>query len=333
MKNQVSNIFPRKNSLLTIAILILAFSLQTCVQKDSANNTEIEVSLSEYQDGLAAVNGTELYYKIIGEGEPLIVVHAGPGMDHNHLYPNIGKLAREFQVIFYDQRGTGHSSAEIDSLDINTSTFVEDLEALRTKFGIDNLNLLGVSWGAMLAMQYAIAYPDHLNALILGCPMGASSDFTHPFSEAIQQARTSEDSLALVKIRQSDAFKNGDPEAADAASKISFKSYFHPGKQHLADQVDYNYGESTMKNRQMVSSLIFQEYQNYDIHDELSNITSPTLVIHGDSDPLPWEFAERIHSAIPNSQFELLKDTGHFIFVEAEEEFLDIVTNFINDHI
>lgn len=61
---------------------------------------------------------------------------------------------------------------------------------------------------------------------------------------------------------------------------------------------------------------------DYDIHDDLQVISASTLILHGDADPILPKFAEQIHQCIPNSEFILLEDTGHFIFVEAQDEFL-----------
>lgn len=286
----------------------------------------------DYEDGLAEVNGTELYYKIIGEGEPIVILHGGPGMDHNHLFASVGKLSSDLQVIFYDQRGTGNSSGEIDSAKINTATFVEDLEAIRKVFDLGKMNLMGMSWGGMLAMQYAMAYPDRLNTLILGCTMGASSDFFKPFGEILQQRRTSEDSLAMAKIREIEGYKNYDREIRNKFSRLSFKTYFHPDKQHLAESIDFNNTPNTFKNGGTVRSLILQEYRDYDFHDDLQVVSAPTLILHGDADPILPKFVEQIHRSIPNSEFVLLEDTGHFIFVEAADEFLSRTIRFVEQH-
>ncbi len=286
----------------------------------------------DFEDGFAEVNGTELYYKIIGEGEPIVILHGGPGMDHNHLFESVSKLSSDLEVIFYDQRGTGKSSGDIDSTNINTATFVDDLEALRQKLSLDKMNLLGISWGGMLAMQYAMAYPDHLNVLILGCPMGASSEFFGPFNEINQQRRTSEDSLAMIKLSETEGFKNFDPEIRNKYSRLRFKPYFHPDNHHLAKRINFDYAPNTFKNGRKVHSLIFQEYVDYDIHDDLQVISASTLILHGDADPILPKFAEQIHQSIPNSEFVLLEDTGHLIFVEAQDEFLSKTIHFFQLH-
>jgi proline iminopeptidase len=63
--------------------------------------------------GYIQTNGINTFYKILGEGEPIIVVHGGPGMAHNYLLPKFKRLAKNFKVIFYDQRACGKTSGEV----------------------------------------------------------------------------------------------------------------------------------------------------------------------------------------------------------------------------
>ncbi|MHC4243437.1 MAG: hypothetical protein ACYSU4_13605, partial [Planctomycetota bacterium] len=81
------------------------------------------------EEGLIRVNKAQLYYKAMGHGEPIIVIHGGPGFDHIHMLP-FGELASDYKVIFYDQRATGNSTGSVDSNSITVDNFVEDLEGL-----------------------------------------------------------------------------------------------------------------------------------------------------------------------------------------------------------
>ena len=114
------------------------------------------------KEGFANVNDVQLYYKIIGEGEPIVVLHGGPGFDHNHMLPFV-ELANDYKVIFYDQRATGNSTGNVDVNSITVDNFVEDLEGLRKKLNLGRVTLVGHSWGAMLAM-----FLNHLIAVYLG---------------------------------------------------------------------------------------------------------------------------------------------------------------------
>ncbi|TVQ05815.1 MAG: alpha/beta fold hydrolase, partial [Balneolaceae bacterium] len=150
----------------TVILLIALITILGCREK-----TEI------HTEGMLMVNETDLYVNIIGEGEPLIVLHGGPGLSHDYFLPHIELLSEEVKVILFDQRGMGRSSVELDSTSFSLDLLVEDIEALRKELGIDAIHLMGHSWGGIVAMQYAVTYPGSLKSLILCNSMPATPQF------------------------------------------------------------------------------------------------------------------------------------------------------------
>src|SRR5882672_7428202 len=97
-------------------------------------------------EGRKKINGTSLYFKIIGTGEPIVIVHGGPAMNYSYFIPHLNKLAKTYKVVFYDQRASGKSA--VSSPDsISLKFFADDLEAIRKELGVEKLTLLGHSWG------------------------------------------------------------------------------------------------------------------------------------------------------------------------------------------
>ena len=137
--------------------------------------------------GLQVVNGTHLYYEIIGKGAPLFVLHGGPGNSHSYFLPYLEPLSDEYQLFFYDQRGTGLSDGKMDLAAISIDQFVEDLEALRVAFGLEKISLMGHSWGAIIAIAYALKYQVHLAHLILVDSVPVNSMFLIQFSNTLQK--------------------------------------------------------------------------------------------------------------------------------------------------
>ncbi len=103
--------------------------------------------------------GSTIFCRTIGKGKPLIVIHGGPGSGQDYLLPQFYDLAKNNFVIFYDQRGAGRSTGEINEDSMAISVFVKDLEVLRKAFNFDRVSLLGHSWGGFVAMHYAIEHP------------------------------------------------------------------------------------------------------------------------------------------------------------------------------
>src|SRR5690349_24666370 len=81
----------------------------------------------ESNEGLKQVNGIELYYKAIGKGRPLVVVHGGPGLDEGYFHPSLDPLSKKYQLITYDQRGSGRSKGTLDTARLSVDHYVEDI--------------------------------------------------------------------------------------------------------------------------------------------------------------------------------------------------------------
>ena len=127
------------------------------------------------QEGYVSVQGARLYYKAMGDGVPIVVVHGGPGFDHMHMLP-VSRLADTYKLVFYDQRASGRSTGKVDRQSITAKRFVEDLKKIQRSLSLDKFHLLGHSWGAMLALLYGITYPEDLRTMVLLAP---SASFEH----------------------------------------------------------------------------------------------------------------------------------------------------------
>ena len=115
----------------------------------------------------ADVNGTSLYYEVVGSGNPLLIMHGGLGFDHTYFRPWIDSLSEDSKLIFYDHRGNGRSDRSKPLDDVHHSTWADDANALREHLGIEKIVLMGHSYGGVLALHYALRYPDTLSGLIL----------------------------------------------------------------------------------------------------------------------------------------------------------------------
>ncbi|MCP4547517.1 MAG: alpha/beta fold hydrolase [bacterium] len=277
-------------------------------------------------DGYVEVDGARLYYKAIGSGEPIVVLHGGPGFDHQTFLPDLELLAEHNRVIFYDQRGSGLSEGPVDSVSITIENFIADIEAIRKHFNIEKLNLLGHSWGGILAMHYAVEHPGNLNTLIVASA-GASSDCFGAMGENISANRTPEDWEALGEIYESEEFKADDPAAIEAFWRIYFKVYFPDPS--FADSMNLAMTERTIKNGNAVAGNILASVGDFDLCDALAAVTCPALVIHGEADPMPTTYAEQINECLPNSELVIVENAGHWLFVDGREPFCRSIAGFV----
>ncbi|MES1259981.1 MAG: alpha/beta fold hydrolase, partial [Gemmatimonadota bacterium] len=104
------------------------------------------------------MRGVELFERRAGNGPEVVVLHGGPGAHHDYLLPGFDRLATGRTLVYYDQRGGGRSPVGRD-VPVGWREHVDDLEALRDVWRMDRLHLCGYSWGALLAMLYAVTYP------------------------------------------------------------------------------------------------------------------------------------------------------------------------------
>ncbi len=278
------------------------------------------------ETGFVENGAHSLHYKTLGSGDPIVVLHGGPGFDHRQFLPFIWELAERHQVILYDQRCTGLSTGPVDSTSVNIDTFIDDIEAVRRHFGLERMNLLGHSWGGILAMQYALRHQDRLESLIL-CSTAATIESFPEMRATYEANRAPGDGELLTEIYESDAFQGGDPLAYERFWRVYFKPYF--ADQSQVEKMDLLFTENTIANSNAVAGLVFGSIGDFDLHDDLKSLRCPTLIVHGDADPMHYKYAERIHQSIAGSELVIVEGAGHWIFVDGTDGFRRSILDFL----
>ena len=121
------------------------------------------------------VGNARLYSREVGHGTAIIILHGGPDFDHRYLLPELDRLSDSFRLIYYDQRGRGRSADRVQPEDVTLASDIADMEKVRQYFHLDSVVLLGHSWGTVLALEYALRYPERVSHLILMNPAPAST--------------------------------------------------------------------------------------------------------------------------------------------------------------
>jgi len=138
---------------------------------------------------------------------------------------------------------------------------------------------------------------------------------------------TPEDSLQRLELLNSAAFKDRESGAFEKLLRIHFRNVFYD--RSLADSLTLTFQPDFAETSLKLQNL-FKDIASYDIHDDLSKINCPTLVVHGDHDDNPLEGSQKIHENISNSKFVLFKNCGHFPFVETQDEFFKTIRDFLS---
>jgi proline iminopeptidase len=316
----------RKSVLLLVLCIMTAFSGAGCRPLDGPSSNSIAPP-----EGLKDINGTQLYYKAIGTGEPIFFLHGGPGGSHRYFLPHMQQLADEYQLVFYDQRGTGLSNGRLDLRAISIDQFVEDLEALRVAFGFEKISLVGHSWGAVIALFYAFKYQAHLNRLILVDPRPVTNAFLAEQGKTIQQRlqRLSPEAQQMLNTLCMRPSAELSAEARMECFKLDAALRFYDPTKALA--MDDTTEENTAKNAANIRSLLTTSFnrRQKEIDTTLRTLSVPTVIIHGDFDPIPIGASEYIQQRIPASQLVIIKESGHFPFVEQPEMFFTAIRAFM----
>jgi proline iminopeptidase len=276
-----------------------------------------------------AVPGAELYVREVGSGIPLIVVHGGPDFNHAYLLPEMDRLAADARVIYYDQRGRGRSSRGVVPEDVGIDSEIEDLDHVGRHAGGTSIALLGHSWGGLLAMEYATRHPAKVSHLILLNTSPASHDDLMALQER-RRGSEAEVLAAMQTVASRPAYVAGDIATEAEYYRLHFSAAFHDG-QHLervVRRLRVDFTPSSIVLARAIEARLYQQTwlaPDYDLLARLRRTTVPTLVIHGDRDLVPLACARRVVAAVPAARSVVLRECGHFAFVERPDDVVRVV--------
>jgi proline iminopeptidase len=280
----------------------------------------------------ARIRGTEIWFDVEGAGlvpdgprmveKPVaFVIHGGPGGDHSYYKPWLSPLADKMQLVYIDHRGQGRSARgprETYTLENN----VEDLEALRDYLGLDKIVLLGASYGGMVALSYAVRYPQYVSHL-LAIVTTPHSGFLDRAKEILTERGTDEQRAVAEKLW-----------AGNFSDDEDLRHYFDVMQLMYSLKHDPAAGQDAQARSIYSADAINEGFggflRTYDVTNQLHKITAPTLVIGAAHD---WicapEFSAEIASKIPNADLRLFEHSGHSVITDEHQAFLDVIRGFI----
>jgi 3-oxoadipate enol-lactonase len=248
---------------------------------------------------LARVGEVELSYERAGSGPPLLAIMGMSGTRLSWGESFLGALRESFETIAYDHRGVGESSRLEEPFTI--TDLARDAIGLLDVLELDSVHVLGISMGGMVAQELALAHPERIRSLVLGCTYcgGPGSSLASPAvaQRLVESLRSGDRAVALRtgwEISISPRFRD-DPELYDA---------------YLARALQ----------RPVARAVILAQMQAIAAHDtsaRLSGLEPPTLIVHGSADDLiPVQNAHVIAGHMPQARKEILDDAGHLFFWE-----------------
>ncbi len=295
-----------------LLLLLSLFSLKTIAQ---------EVVF----DGIKKINGQTLYFKVIGKGEPLLIVHGGPGLNMQYIEPHLRYLADDYQLIFFDPRSTGESDIPNDSNATEYKYLINDIEGIRKTFNVDKINILAHSWGAKLTLHYALKYPDNIKSLILVAPSALGNSY-----DSLQQVYAGNRSVQSGFFEKKKEIMQRHISLIEIKQRHSFMlSMYNPED---VDKITLTYPENYADAQIALFRGLSHDYKKYDVdfYDQLAKVKAPVLIVRGDVDAIPLAAHEKMQQSLANAKLIRFTKSGHFPFLEEPEHFKEVLNEFID---
>ncbi len=275
-------------------------------------------SVTERRSGFAEVNGARLFYVVEGAGPPLVLLHAGVS-DHQMWDAVVPAFSDRYQVIRYDHRGFGQSSSPAGTFALH-----EDLHGLLGHLGVTRAAIVGVSMGGSTAIDYTLAYPELVTALVAvaaglsggPAPTEEEKQFYAPF-EAAYAAKDLERILELETFLWLVGPGRKPGSAVDPALRTRFQAI-----------------ERANLEREFSVAGAESEPQAVPLDPpaagRLGEVQVPTLVIVGDADvPRCVENAAVVADGISGARRVVLPNVAHMVPMEVPAEFNRLLGDFL----
>lgn len=251
------------------------------------SGSEVLAQEASAEGFVEAGEGVRLYYRIVGNGpEPVVLIHGGPGFTSDYLIDDLETMARAHSLFAYDQRGIGRSTLVSDSSALAAQKYVDDLEAVRKHLGLEQLTLLGHSWGVAPAILYAAQYPARVRRMIL---VGTIPAERAGLARAFQTMAAARDSATLRRMAELERTREVEPDNLEACREY-YQLWFTPffGVRGAASRMkgDVCAGSpESLRNKQNVDRYTFASLDDWNWTQTLNGVAVPTLIIQGELDP------------------------------------------------
>jgi proline-specific peptidase len=281
--------------------------------------------------GFIDVPGGPVWYKIVGTGSgiPVLALHGGPG-GTSCGFTLLEPLGDQRPIVRYDQLGTGRSGRPEDLSLWTVEHFVEELHVLRMELGLDQMHLLGHSWGGSLAAAYVLEKgTDGIASVILSSPLLSTPLWVADAN--LQRSQLPEDVQRM--LTEHEKAGTTDSEEYEAASEVYYERHMYAG-----EKPEPNPECASAPRSQFVYEYMWgpQEFYatgtlvDFDVTDRLHEIDAPVLFLTGQFDEARPETVAGFQKLVPGSQFTVIMDAGHATLSKKPEEYRAVLENFLD---
>jgi proline iminopeptidase len=281
-------------------------------------------------EGFVAVPGGRIWYRVVGHGPktPLLVIHGCCGVGSYYLTP-LAALGDDRPVVFYDQIDNGRSDHPGDTTLWRMPHFIDEIKVLREALGLKDIDVLGHSWGANVAVDYMLTKPPGVHALILAGPELDMSRYFADIARLVDALPAGAQRALIVHERNGTL---SSPEYREALGQ-----FYHA---YLARQTPWSASldSSVAHVNPAMNAYIYGPgvldvtgwMKDYDRSRELPSITLPTLITVGRYDFTSVPSTYYYHNLLPNSRMTMFERSGHLMMQDEPEWYVSVVRSFLN---
>ncbi len=290
---------------------------------------------SKFTEQTIVIDGYNIHLEVKGNGAPIMFLPGGPGNSHDYMQGNFGHYYKTNKVIFFDWLGRGKSDDAKNSLEYSVEADVEMMEKIRKHLKLNQMALVGHSYGTVPAQAYALKYPDNVSKIVLingfhsGAMWQANCDsYNHYAKTHFPERWVKVDSLRALGYLSSE-----DPLKELYGSFPTKYIYYHNTALKQNVPKDRFRGWANDVYTQIIGpdgdfdvsgSMIDQDYRR-----KLKDVKAPTLIIAGRYDGVSTpEFAVQYKDFMPQARFEMFENSGHNPYLEEPEKFYALFNEF-----
>lgn len=284
-------------------------------------------------------NGYHLWTNTQGEGDiHLLALHGGPGGNHEYWEDAAEQLKKQslnVQVTMYDQLGSLYSDQpdfsdpEIAKKYLTYEYFLDEVDEVREKLGLDNFYLIGQSWGGLLVQEYAVKYGQHLKGAIISSMVDEIDEYVDRVNELREKTLSPEAVAFMKECEAKNDYSNPKYQEYVQVMNEQYVDRKQPSKlYHLKDlggTAVYNVFQGDNE------FVITGKLKDWHFRDQLKNIKVPTLITFGEHETMPIETAKTMNSLIPDSQLVTTPDGGHHHMVDNPNVYYKHLADFIRN--
>lgn len=291
----------------------------------------------QIKEGYIPFKEGKTYYRIAGESrpgkKPLLLLHGGPGSTHNYFEVMDDLAERDGRmIVMYDQIGCGNSFITGHPEYFNAETWIEELMQLREALHLDQVHILGQSWGGMMALLYALDYqPQGVCSYVLSSTLSSARLWEREQHRRIGYMGE-KDQKALAEALATGNYD--DPAYLEALDRF-MTQHCNPMMQTLpacltrekktgAEAYLVGWGPNEFTPTGTLSG--------FEVTQRLHEIQTPCLITSGQRDLCSPLIAKTMFDRLPHAKWELFADSGHMPFVEEHDRYAEVLAGWLNDH-